>query len=255
MRNKNEGYLKGKNPYVLASFAIVLVSIGIIFMLLQEKPPVDISDETVITEEILETVEDVDADDSLSTGESLEMQEPLDVEENVPDATEVEWKEEQSAEKTEVPTESASPLPSETEKEEVAQEVTEPVEQEPEIKQPKEDVITEPEETDEPEPEPEKTLEPEKHVHSWISGSYYQEPTCSNGGLVNQICVHCGETQITGGVPTGNHEYKVEKVGDCCSAEVVVCMECNYREVREKDVQNHIDVEDGFCYGCGHNAD
>lgn len=97
--------------------------------------------------------------------------------------------------------------------------------------------------------------EPEVHQHSWIFESYYQKPTCSNGGLVNQICAHCGETQITGGIPTGEHVYEVETVGDCCSAEVVVCKECNFREVREKDPGNHIDLEDGFCYGCGHKTD
>ena len=255
MKNKNEGYFKGKNPYLLASFAIVLVSIGIIFILLHEKPPEDISEETVITEMVLETTEDMDADDDQSTGEFLEKQETSDAEVNVPDVTEVELKEEDSTKSTEAHVESRPLLPAESEKEAVEQEELDHVEQEPEITEPKEDVIKEPEENHEPEPEPEKTLEPEKHVHSWISESYYQEPTCSNGGLVNQICVHCGETQITGGVPTGNHEYKVEKAGDCCSAEIVVCVECNYRDVREKDVQNHIDVEDGFCYGCGHNAD
>ena len=70
-----------------------------------------------------------------------------------------------------------------------------------------------------------------------------------------QICAHCGETQITGGTSTGKHEYKVEKPGDCCSEEIVACVECNHREVREKDFQNHIDVEDGFCYGCGQKTE
>ena len=72
---------------------------------------------------------------------------------------------------------------------------------------------------------------------------------------MTQICAHCGETQVTGGTPTGEHHYEVETVGDCCSAEVVVCTECNSREVREKDPANHIDVEDGFCYGCGHSTE
>ena len=112
-------------------------------------------------------------------------------------------------------------------------------------------VVPEPEET----PKPTEVPEPEVHEHSWVFESYYQKPTCSNGGLVTQICAHCGETQITGGIPTGEHAYEVETVGDCCSAEVVVCTECNFREVREKDPTNHIDVEEGFCYGCGHKAE
>ena len=88
-------------------------------------------------------------------------------------------------------------------------------------------------------------------THSWVVESFYQEPTCSNGGLETQVCAHCGETQITGGTPTGKHEFKVETPGDCCSEEVVVCTVCNHREIKEKDQGNHIDVEDGFCYGCG----
>lgn len=110
--------------------------------------------------------------------------------------------------------------------------------------------ISEPEEK---EPEPEATSTP--HEHSWMFDSWYQEPTCSNGGLVMEICAHCGETQVTGGTPTGEHSYQVETPGDCISEEVVVCSVCNCREVREKNPGNHIDVEDGFCYGCGKNAD
>ena len=88
-------------------------------------------------------------------------------------------------------------------------------------------------------------------AHSWVFESFYQVPTCSNGGLETQACAHCGETQITGGTPTGKHEFKVETPGDCCSEEVVVCTVCNQREIKEKDTGNHMDVEDGFCYGCG----
>jgi len=108
-------------------------------------------------------------------------------------------------------------------------------------------------------PAPEITPFPEEtpviHEHSWIFDSWYQEPTCSNGGLVNEICAHCGETQVTGGTPTGKHSYTVESTGDCCSEEVVVCTECNHRQVGEKNPNNHIDVEDGFCYGCGKKTD
>lgn len=110
--------------------------------------------------------------------------------------------------------------------------------------------------TDEmPKMEPEVSAEVEKHEHNWMFESYYQNPTCSNGGLVTEICAQCGETQITGGIPTGKHSFKVETKGDCCSEEVVACSECNFREVRDKDPKNHIDIEDGFCYGCGQKVE
>ena len=128
--------------------------------------------------------------------------------------------------------------------------------------QPEEEVPKEPEKTPEPEaiPEPEEIPEPERipeteatHEHSWMFESVFQEPTCSNGGLENQICAHCGETRTIGGTPTGEHNYVVENTGDCCSEEIVRCSECNAREVRDKDMNNHIDVEDGICYGCGYS--
>lgn len=103
--------------------------------------------------------------------------------------------------------------------------------------------------------EPEVSPKVEKHEHNWMFESYYQNPTCSNGGLVIEICAGCGETQITGGTPTGKHIFTVETQGDCCSEEVVACSECNFREVRDKDPKNHIDIEDGFCYGCGKKAE
>ena len=87
--------------------------------------------------------------------------------------------------------------------------------------------------------------------HSWIFESYFQVPDCSNGGLENQICAHCGEQRTVGGTPTGKHDYIVETEGDCCSEEIVRCSVCNNREIREKNIANHIDVEDGSCYGCG----
>jgi len=108
-----------------------------------------------------------------------------------------------------------------------------------------------PEEIPTPESTPESEVTYSPHEHSWIFESWYQEPTCSNGGLVTEICAHCGETQITGGIPSGEHSYEVETPGDCCSEEVVVCMDCNHREVGDKNPDNHMDVEDGFCYGCG----
>lgn len=107
-----------------------------------------------------------------------------------------------------------------------------------------------PEATPAPTPEPAPPTE-EPCVHHWLFDSYFQEPTCSNGGLENQICARCGETRTIPGTPTGEHEFVVETQGDCTSAEVVRCSNCNIREIREKDSSNHIDVEDGICYGCG----
>ena len=107
-----------------------------------------------------------------------------------------------------------------------------------------------------PEPTPEATPEPavpteEPCVHHWLFDSYFQEPTCSNGGLENQICARCGATRTVAGTPTGKHSFVVETKGDCIGAEIVRCEECNTREIGEKDISNHIDVEDGFCFGCG----
>lgn len=120
----------------------------------------------------------------------------------------------------------------------------------------------------EPVPMPEETItelvvpeptvpEPTPAVctHSWIFDSYFQEPTCSNGGLENQICVHCGETRTIGGTPTEKHDYIVETEGDCYSEEIIRCTVCNNREVRGKNPDNHIDLEDGICYGCGAKVD
>ena len=127
----------------------------------------------------------------------------------------------------------------------------EPTEQEPVPEHiPQEE--QEPGESPDEEPENPPSKEPEVSCHhSWVFESFYQEPTCGNGGLENQVCAHCGETLVTGGTPTGEHSYCVEVPGDCCSEEVVVCSECNHREIKEKDMGNHMDVEDGFCYGCG----
>ena len=102
---------------------------------------------------------------------------------------------------------------------------------------------------DTPSPAPEVKQEP--CTHNWIFTSYYQEPTCGNGGLESQVCAVCGETRTTSGTPTGKHSFVVETPGDCCTEELVRCEDCNHREVRAKDAGNHMDVEDGFCYGCG----
>ena len=52
MRNKIMNYFKGKNPYLLASFVIVMVTVGIMFVILQNTEPVGNSDEVVSTEQI-----------------------------------------------------------------------------------------------------------------------------------------------------------------------------------------------------------
>lgn len=267
MRNKIMTYLKGKNPYVMASFTIVTITVGIIFVLLQgaDTAPAEGMDESLSTEQVISIEEsteafiesedqsDIEVLPDLGTVESeIKESETVGIEavENECVVSESVFPKEDSGEEiTDSKTESMLTKTPEVETEPLTPEVAmpEPEEQEPE--RPEEDtpILQEPM----TEPEEESTPVEEVHVHSWIFESYYQEPTCSNGGLITEICAHCGETQITGGTPTGKHEFKVETYGDCCSAEVVVCMTCNYREVREKDLKNHIDVEDGFCYGCG----
>ena len=266
MRDKIMEYFKGKNPYLLASFVIVMVTVGIMFVILQSTEPVGNSDEVVSTEQISvigkESIEVyVESSTEVETqpvNEAVLEQESADIDEADENSTEIKTTETE-----------AESMPSEMtakEKEQHNSEVTKSESEEPEKEetkeipkeefndtssnQPEEELPDQPEQ--EPESEEEESQVEEAHVHSWIFESYFQEPTCSNGGLVTQICVHCGETQITGGTPTGEHDYEVETPGDCCSAEVVVCRECNFREVREKNAQNHVDVEHGFCYGCGH---
>lgn len=277
---KIKEYLKSKNPYLLASAAIVIVSVGIIIALLQEKPAEESdSDVTSVAQENVSESQESGQQDTEASEESWGI-----------DDVETESKEKEETENVTVETaergaETASESSRELQQAPAAEESCEPVkepdgeaktgeelETTPEItpeKRPEEEsqeipetdtgevVVPEPEETPKPSevPGPLEIPEPEEHQHSWIFESYYQEPTCSNGGLVTQICAHCGETQITGGIPTGEHAYEVETKGDCCSAEVVVCTECNYREVREKDPAKHIDVEAGFCYGCGHKTE
>lgn len=266
MRNKIMNYFKGKNPYLLASFAIVMITVGIMLILLQDTEPAGTSEEVVSTEQISvigkESIEVyVESSTEVETqpvNEAVLEQESADIDEADENSTEIKTTE---TEAESMPLEMAA-----TEKEQYNSKVIKPESEEPEkeelevvpkeepqerpFEQPEEELPYQPEQ--EPESEEEESQVEEAHVHSWIFESYFQEPTCSNGGLVNQICAHCGETQITGGTPTGEHDYEVETPGDCCSAEVVVCRECNFREVREKNAQNHVDVEDGFCYGCGH---
>ncbi len=99
------------------------------------------------------------------------------------------------------------------------------------------------------EKEPEEALK--ACDHSWVFESYYQNPTCRSGGLENQICSKCGLRQTTPGTPTGEHVFETETEGNCVSEEIVICKDCNYRKIREKNPDKHIDVEEGFCYGCG----
>jgi len=274
---KMKEYLKNRNPYLLASVAIVIVSIGIIIALLQEVPAE--GSDSDMPPVVLENVSESQESEQQDTGALGENWETDDVE---AESKETEVSENETMETTEKGAESSTESCSEP------QQASEPEESCEPVKEPDEEVITEevPESTEEripeepqeemledsqestatdpedlinPEPEenPESSEVPETevHEHSWIFESYYQEPTCSNGGLVTQICAKCGETQITGGIPTGEHSYEVETEGDCCSETVVVCTECNFREVREKDPNNHIDEEDGFCYGCGQKTE
>lgn len=266
-------YLKVKNPYMLASAAVVILSIGLIGAFLWDVPltedgeisasaessmegSVETQESEMQTEEVWETEEIKEVFAEAQQTEETVFENPMEpAEESIPVSEEIRGsasateESQEEIESMEVSTEPESEeMPEEVpdlipEKEFDEDQETVPVEETEEL--PEEEVI----------PEPEEIPEPEVHEHSWIFESFYQEPTCSNGGLVTQICAKCGETQITGGTPTGEHSYEVESEGDCCSAEVVVCTECNFREVREKDPDNHIDVEDGFCYGCGQKTE
>ena len=273
---KFKKYLKNVNPYLLASAAVVGVSALIMFFLVTGESPAK-DKETLVIEEsvdceseetegtVLEQVTESEAleesDDMSGETEESTVEEAVTVEQEPIKDKNVE---QESLAVTEGTEEFSEEYP-ENEKQPEEDQELEPkkpeVVEQPEVRP--EESETVPEEPDitpeEPDTTPEESEftpeEPEVHEHSWIFESYYQKPTCSNGGLVNEICAHCGETQITGGTPTGEHFFEVETVGDCCSAEVAVCTECNYREVREKDPANHIDVEDGFCYGCGHSTE
>ena len=255
---KIKEYLKSKNPYLLASAAIVIVSVGIIIALQQEKP----AEGSV--QDVISVVVESEGMDDVETEKEEKEESAIETLETAGEEAETESDSESSSEpgqysETEESYEPVKEPDGEVEPEETSESTEEmtPEEspekvpagesQEPPETDSEEVVVPEPEET----PEPSEIPEPDVHEHSWIFESFYQEPTCSNGGLVTQICAKCGETQITGGIPTGEHSYEVETEGDCCSETVVVCTECNFREVREKDPDNHIDVEDGFCYGCG----
>lgn len=292
MVKKIKAYIKGCNPYLVASAAIVILSVVVICLILKGETSAEQKTDMVSVETVVQNdVEESDAvialeesgvkeqetiteqEDLAERGfaEESSMSEALEAEdakvtEQEPATTpepEIIKEPEKEAEIVVTPTpepiseESAEESQTPAEEENTPEEENVPALKPEEIPESVPEVTPEIEPTPTPEPEPEPapapipTPEPDTHEHSWIFESFYQEPTCSNGGLVTEICAHCGETQVTGGTPTGEHHYEVETVGDCCSAEVVVCTECNHREVREKDPANHIDVEDGFCYGCG----
>ena len=297
MSKKIKEYFKGKNPFLLASAAIVIVSVCIISMILKDEVSTTKENDMVSstkqsTEESIADTESVkesfEAESSEATGELQESEtietsveedeEATKVVESEPvNIAETQSKPDESVQSTPVPEKKPVQEIESTQENRTEPEVTvtpeadpdpkpePPATPEPEVVPSEEPSVPEeipvPQPTPAPEvtPAPEITPSPEEtpviHEHSWIFDSWYQEPTCSNGGLVIEICGHCGETQVTGGTPTGEHSYTVEAPGDCCSQEVVVCTECNYREIREKDPGNHIDVEDGFCYGCGRKTD
>lgn len=264
-------YWKGKNPYLVASVAIVIATVVVISLILQEEISTDQEADGVSTETVQSIVEEENGmapsqeqksvvesgslDDHTASNEEKEPEkEPILEKESdissVPESTpdpEVLPTPESVSESENIRKPEEKP-----EVDRVPEESTETDSEPEEFVEPEHVPVEEP---DIPVTEPVVTPVPEVHEHSWSFESYYQEPTCSNGGLVNQICAHCGETQTTAGAPTGNHRYEVETPGDCCSVEVVICTDCNHREVREKDLSNHIDVEDGFCYGCGQKTE
>lgn len=276
---KLKTYLKSKNPYLLASVAIVVLSVGMIIAILQDTSAesADQDMDVIVQENVSELLETEPQDIQISA-ESEEMdvieigkEEKAEPEKEILESTgegaesasesrrepepasEPEW----SFEQVEEPESEVDPgvIPESTEEivpESIPEENCDETPEIPPDEDASEPPVTEPED---PIFEPEEVPEPEVHEHSWIFESFYQEPTCSNGGLENQICAHCGETQTTIGTPTGKHIYEVESPGDCCSAEVIICTECNHREVKEKDTDKHIDEEDGFCYGCGQKAE
>lgn len=298
MLKKVKEYFKGKNPYLMASAAIVIVSIFIISMILKDEVSTgkesdmdaintqqSTEESTAETESIQESLETKSSEvvDEVQESETIETsveedEEATKVVESEPvNIAETQSKPDESVQSTPVPEKKPVQEIESTQENRTEPEVTVTPEADPDP-QPEPSATPEPEvvPTEEPSvpeeipvpqptpapevtPMPEITPSPEEtpiiHEHSWIFDSWYQEPTCSNGGLVNEICAHCGETQVTGGTPTGKHSYTVESTGDCCSEEVVVCTECNHRQVGEKNPDNHIDVEDGFCYGCGKKTD
>lgn len=274
-----EMFKKYRFCLILSVMAVVLVVSALLFLKEEEEQPVDVCPESievsdVFKAELLNTEQDADSDANPEpekepmgeTAEATVYEENTESEtvqvgiaeveqENPVSITETEEVQERDAEAENIPESIA--LPEDAKVPEDTEVLEKPTEQEP-----VQAAVSEQESIPQEEQEVKPPAEEEQEIpssqkqekvckHSWVFESFYQEPTCSNGGLENQVCAHCGETQITGGTPTGKHEFKVETPGDCCSEEVVVCMVCNHREIKEKDMGNHMDVEDGFCYGCG----
>lgn len=259
---------------VLSVIAVVLVASVLLFWK-REEPPIEETPESIEVTDVYK-MESENTESKKESEEKPDIAPESEVFENPEDTMVTEERVEPEQElmkeivavKEQVVSKESSEEISEQEekKESIPESVVKP-EATPESEEPKEqeqvpEIVPEPERIPQEEPEPESSVDEDPEIpsskepemschHSWVFESFYQEPTCSNGGLENQVCAHCGETQVTGGAPTGEHLYLVETPGDCCSEEVVVCSECNYREIKEKDKGNHMDVEDGFCYGCG----
>jgi len=240
---------------VLSVMAVVLVAFSLFVLKEREEQPIEETTETIEVSDIYKVEYTEPGTETEAVQESV-----VETEETVVTEVSVEPENVQT-DITEIESQNVVFKAGKEEKPKYEEE-PEPVPETPAVKEPAPERIPEqesiPQEEVESEPpaeeeqEPPASQEPEEScIHSWVFESFYQEPTCSNGGLENQVCAHCGETQITGGTPTGEHSYRVETPGDCCSEGVVVCTVCNYREIKEKDMGNHMDVEDGFCYGCG----
>lgn len=270
-----EMFKKYRLCLILSVMAVVLVVSALLLLKEEEEQPVDVYPESIEVSDVFKaelpnTEPDADSDADPEpekepmgeTAEATVYEEKVESEavqvdtaeveqENLVSMTETEEMPERDAEATTIP--ESTVMPENTEVPRDTEVLENPAAQanvpEQESIPQEEQEVKPPAEEEQEIPSSQKQEEP--CAHSWVFESFYQEPTCSNGGLENQVCAHCGETQITGGTPTEKHEFKVETPGDCCSEEVVVCTVCNHREIKEKDTGNHIDVEDGFCYGCG----
>ncbi len=254
MRNIKE-FLKRTNPYMVGSIVIVVFTICLIVWLIcdgTKGEDIPLQD-TIVKVETNETEQKEEKEVIFVRETESQVMETVASTESIAETTEetkevmvLLSKEEGAVPKSEPPRQAVSELVG-PEPESTNPSGSEPEQEEPE---PPAEVKPEPEEPEIPEPTP--TPEPPKECnHNFIFDSYYQEPTCSSGGLENQVCMHCGMSQTTPGTPTGEHHFVTETEGDCCSEEVVICKDCNYRETWSKNSGNHIDVEDGFCYGCG----
>ncbi len=266
-----EMFKKYRLCLILSVMAVVLVVSALLLLKGEEEQPVDVYPESIEVSDVFkaeltdtnpepvqgsveETAEAIVKEENIES-ETVQVDTTEVEQENAVSITETEEVPEREAEAENIPESTA--VPKDTKVPEDTKASENPAVQEPvQATVPEQESIPQEEQEVKPPAEEEQEIpssqEQEKVcAHSWIFESFYQEPTCSNGGLENQVCAHCGETQITGGTPTGKHEFKVETPGDCCSEEVVVCTVCNHREIKEKDTGNHIDVEDGFCYGCG----